>query len=55
MNHWRCCTFTYPVYAMFLIKLFLYIEKYLYYHKNEGSASIFGMMREESLKFKLES
>jgi hypothetical protein len=23
------------------------IEKYLYYHKNEGSASIFGMMREE--------
>ena len=31
-------------------------DKYLYYHKNDGSASIFGMMREDrSLKFKLES
>jgi hypothetical protein len=30
--------------------------KYLYYHKNDGSASIFGMTREErSLKFKFES
>jgi hypothetical protein len=29
------------------------VEKYLYYHKNDGSASILGMMREErSLKFK---
>jgi hypothetical protein len=38
------------------MKLLLYIEKYLYYHKNYGFASIFGMMREErSLKFKLES
>jgi hypothetical protein len=28
----------------------------LYYHKNDGSASKFGMMREErSLKFKFES
>jgi hypothetical protein len=42
--------------ALFLIKLLLFIEKYLYYHKNDGSASIFGMMREErSLKFKFES
>jgi hypothetical protein len=41
--------------AMFSIKLLLFIEKYLYYHKNYGSASIFGMMREErSLKFKFE-
>ena len=40
---------------MFSIKLLLFIEKYLYYHKNDGSASIFGMMREErSLKFKIE-
>jgi hypothetical protein len=32
------------------------VEKYLYYHKNDGSASILGMMREErSLKFKFES
>jgi len=32
------------------------VEKYLYYHKNDGSASIFGMMREErSLKFEFES
>jgi hypothetical protein len=23
------------------------VEKYLYYHKNDGSASIFGMIREE--------
>jgi hypothetical protein len=30
--------------AMFSIKLLLFIEKYLYYHKNYGSASIFGMM-----------
>jgi hypothetical protein len=42
--------------ALFSIKLLLFIEKYLYYHKNDGSTSIFGMMREEnSLKFKLES
>jgi hypothetical protein len=40
---------------MFSIKL-LFIEKYLYYHKNDGSASIFGMMREErSLKFKFDT
>jgi hypothetical protein len=33
-----------------------YVEKYLYYHKNDSSASIFAMMREErSLKFKFES
>jgi hypothetical protein len=33
-----------------------YVEKYLYYHKNDSSATIFGMMREErSLKFKFES
>ena len=37
-------------------KLLLFIEKYLYYHKNDGSASIYGMMREErSFKFKFES
>ena len=44
--------------ALFSIKLILFIEKYLYmyYHKNDDSASIFGMMREErSLKFKFES
>jgi hypothetical protein len=42
--------------ALFSIKLLLFIEKYLYYHKNDGSASIFGMMRKErSLKFKFES
>jgi hypothetical protein len=33
--------------ALFSIKLLLYIEKYLYYHKNDSSASIFGMTREE--------
>ena len=39
--------------ALFSIKL-LFIEKYLYYHKIDGSASIFGMMREErSLKLNL--
>jgi hypothetical protein len=39
--------------ALFSIKVLLFIEKYLYYHKDDGSASIFGMMREErSLKFK---
>jgi hypothetical protein len=32
---------------MFSIKLLLFIEKYLYYHKNDGSASIIGMMRED--------
>ena len=32
------------------------VEKYLYYHKHDESASIFGMMREgRSLKFKFES
>jgi hypothetical protein len=31
--------------ALFSIKLLLFIEKHLYYHINEGSASIFGMMR----------
>ena len=30
------------------------VEKYLYYHKNDGSASIFGMMRDERC-FKFES
>ena len=40
----------------FSIKLLLYIEKYLYYHKNDGSASIFGMMKDErNLVFKFES
>jgi hypothetical protein len=34
----------------------LFSIKLLLYHKNDGSASIFGMMREErSLKFKFES
>jgi hypothetical protein len=33
--------------ALFSIKLPLNIEKYLYYHKYDSSASIFGMMREE--------
>jgi hypothetical protein len=31
--------------ALFSIKLLLYIEKYVYYHKNDGFASIFSMMR----------
>jgi hypothetical protein len=40
--------------ALFSIKFLLFIEKYLYYHKNDGSASIFGMMREDrSLKYLL--
>jgi hypothetical protein len=41
----------YKLGVLFSIKLLLCIEKYLYYHKNDGSTSIFGMMREErSLK-----
>ena len=35
---------------MFSIKLLLFIEKYLYYRKNDGFASIFGMMRREEFE-----
>jgi hypothetical protein len=37
--------------ALFSIKLLLSIEKYyIYYHKNDGSASIFAMMSEEEFE-----
>jgi hypothetical protein len=35
--------------ALFSIKLLLFIEKYLHYHKNDGSSSIFGMMKKRGV------
>jgi hypothetical protein len=42
--------YMYEGWALFSIKLLLYIEKYLYYRKNDGFASIFGMMRREEFE-----